>query len=141
VTPEELGRRICEGRGVEALPAYLAAGGSVDAIEPRSGMPLLHLVCEHRSHDMIRALIEQGADIHLRDPAGQTPMHVAVDGDIDSVVQRNGGEDELRFDTTRLLLELGADPEVRDAKGRTPRDWAAGYGPVARERYDRLLSR
>ena len=37
--------------------------GSVHAIEPRSGMPLLHFACEHQNLEMIQALVKHGADI------------------------------------------------------------------------------
>jgi ankyrin repeat protein len=104
-------------------------------------MPLPHFACEHQNLEMIRALVEHGADINLRDAFGQSPLHVAVDIDIDFVVQSRGGAGDLRFETARVLIALGADRGSRDRSGRTPRDLAAGYGPVALERYDRLIGR
>jgi ankyrin repeat protein len=143
MTEEDLGQLIHVGRGAAELPAFLAAGGDVNAIEPRSGMPLLHLACEHLNLDAIQALVAAGADLNLRDSFGQVPLHVAVDNDIDSVVQADGPE--LRFETTRLLLSLGADPNVRDSQGRTPRDWAAAYGTAlntyALDEFDRRTKR
>lgn len=136
---EDLGELIAAGRGAAELPVYLAAGGDVNAVEPRSGMPLLHLACEHQNLEAIQALVSAGADINARDSFGQAPLHTAVDIDIDSVTQANGTE--LRFETTRLLLSLGADPNVRDGQGRTPRDWAAGYGDYALEQFDCRTSR
>jgi ankyrin repeat protein len=139
MTTEDLGQLIAAGRGAAELPAFVAAGGDVNATEPRSGMPLLHFACEHQNLDAIRALVSAGARINAKDSVGQTPLHVAVDIDIDSVVQANGSE--LQFETTRLLLSLGADPSVQDCQGLTPRDWAARYGARAVEQFDRRTGR
>ena len=139
MTAEDLGQSIHEGRGAAGVPAFLAAGGDVNAIDPRSRMPLLHLACEHQDPDTIRALVAAGADLNARDSFGQAPLHIAVDSDIDSVVQADGPE--YRFETTRLLLSLGADPPVQDGRGRTPRDCAAGRGSHALDRFDHHTSR
>jgi ankyrin repeat protein len=112
MTAEELGQLIAAGRGTAEVSAYLAAGGDVNATEPRSGMPLLHLACEHQYLDAIRALVGAGADINARDGFGQASLHLAVDSDIKSVTPADGPV--LRFETTCLLLSLGADPNVRD---------------------------
>ncbi len=132
MTAEDLGQLIHAGRGAAELPLFLAAGGDVNAIEPRSGMPLLHLACEHLNLAAIRALVAAGADLNLRDSFGQAPLHIAVGDDIDAVIQANGSE--FLFETTRLLLSLGADPNVRDNRGLTPRDIAVHYG-TALDRY------
>jgi ankyrin repeat protein len=134
-----MGQAIHQGRGTAELPAFLAAGGDVNALDPRSGMPLLHLACEHLDLDAIRALVAAGADRNARDAFGQTPLHVAVGNDIDSVVQADGPE--FRFETARLLLSLGADPTLRDGRGLVPRDVAARYGGGVLGTFDRLTGR
>ena len=134
MTTEELGQLIVAGRGPAEFAAFLAASGDVNAVEPRSGMPLLHFACEHQNLGAIRALVGAGADPNATDSFGQAPLHVAVDIDIDSVIQAGG--EELLFETTRLLLSLGADPDVRDRRGLTPRDWAARYGDRALQQFD-----
>jgi ankyrin repeat protein len=135
MTAEELGQLIHEGQGADQLPAFLASGGDVNAIDPRSELPLLHLACEHMNFDAIRALAGAGADVNGKDAAGQAALHVAVDIDIDSVIQANGST--MTFETTRLLLSLGADPTISDSQGKTPRDWAENFGPNALEQFDR----
>src|SRR5262245_56902907 len=122
MTAEDLGRLIAGGRGAAEVSAYLAAGGDVNATEPRSGMPLLHLASEHQNSDAIRALVAAGADVNAGDAFGQTPLHVAVDSDIDAVVQACGPLADMQFATARLLLDLGADHDARDSAGRSSRD-------------------
>ena len=137
MTADEMGRLISAGRGAAELPVFLSAGGDVNAVDPRSGMPLLHLACEHQNLEAIRALVATGAELNGRDWAGQTPLHVAADIDIDSVVQ--GERQELQFETTRVLMSLGADVGIRDRSNRTPREIAAGYGHQALDKFDRLV--
>lgn len=98
-------------------------------------MPLLHSACEHQNLGAIRALVAAGADVNAQGAAGQAALHLAVDVDVDSVIQAGGGE--LEFATTLLLLSLGANPRIQDHAGRTPRDWAATYGYNARVEFDR----
>jgi ankyrin repeat protein len=139
MTTEDLARLIASGRGAGELPQYLAAGGSVDAIAPQSQMPLLHLACEHQNLEAIRALVQAGADLNRRDHYGQTALHIAVDIDIDSILQSGGSQADVEFKTTLLLLALGANADIQDGRGRTPRQLAAGYGMDAAEKFDQLV--
>jgi len=129
----------------ERLGAYLAEGGDVNAPDPVSGWTLLHKSCEHQNYRLIQALAEVGADLNAQEPyTGWTPLHVAVDIDIDGVLQATRNEEEFRreltFSTTALLLSLGADANVRNHKGEMPRDIASHYGADALQRYDGLTS-
>ena len=58
------------------------------------------------SYNVVRLLVEHGADVTSKMKDGSTPMHLAV---------QNGREDH-----TRLLLEFGADATVKDKGGSTP---------------------
>jgi hypothetical protein len=63
---------------------------------------------------MVRTLIEQGADINVRDKENRTPLHWAV----------VAGHDL----TVRTLIELSADKDARDKSNRTPLHWAVVAG-------------
>lgn len=63
------------------------------------------------SDELVRWLVEQGADIHARDQYERTPLHAQA-----AAVSGNAG----------LLLELGADPNARDYQQETPLHAAAG---------------
>lgn len=59
------------------------------------------------SIDIVRRLVNAGADVNSRDPQGSlTPLHCAVFGD--------------SFEATQLLLEHGADPTCISDEGDTP---------------------
>ena len=133
---EELRWLIGDERGVSELPGYLAAGGDINAAIPNSGWTLLHCASEQQNLPMIEALAKAGADLNARNHQGWTPLHLAVDSEIDCVFQSGGDKDDVTFQTVRLLLSLGADPTVRDERGKTPRDVAAAYRMALQ--YDRL---
>ena len=135
---EQLFRQTAHERAVSWLSRYLAAGGDVNSAHANSGWTLLHAASENQNLTMIEALAKAGADLNVRNHQGWTPLHLAVDIDIDSVSQSRGDMDHLPFQTVRLLLSLGADPTVRDERGKTPRDVAAAYGNNVAHQYDRL---
>jgi uncharacterized protein len=95
---------------------------------------------------MIEALFNLGADIKTRDANGWTPLHRAVDFDLDTASQTSGpNEDDflraLTFRTAELIISLGADVTARNSNGQTPRDFAAGYGADVLKKYDEAVER
>ena len=66
----------------------------------------LHEAAKHGSTDVIRVLIERGADINVLAENGDTPLHLAVTWEKTSAV--------------KVLLELGADIQKKDQSGYTP---------------------
>lgn len=94
-----------------AAGLLLTAGAALD--EPARGpsrVTPLHSAAAGRHADVVRILLEAGADVHVRQQGGWTPLHSAAqNGDLDSV---------------RLLLVAGADPTVGNDEGRTSLDLA-----------------
>jgi ankyrin repeat protein len=76
-----------------------------------------------------KSLLEQGANVHARDPAVgmATALHLAVDIESEDACRRFDAGDAEASPVpllTELLLDFGADPSLRDSDGKTPRDWA-----------------
>jgi ankyrin repeat protein len=122
---------------IEAVPALLAKGGDPNArVAPAkedawalehtgdddSAPPLMVLACRFGSiqgPQIVRMLIDKGANVNLADKNGVTPLMVAA---------------QLGMGSVELLLEHGAKVNAWDANGLTPLMYAAnnrGYNTVA----------
>lgn len=85
------------------------------AIPGDSAYPL-HYAANSRA-DIIQLLIDQGADVNVRDGKGKTPLHCAA-------VTAN-------LECMRTLLENGADANLMDGDGNTPLMLARRGTPAA----------
>lgn len=94
----------------------LEHGADVSAVaqNPQQIQPLHAGAAGKGSLNLMRVLLEHGADPNARQSGGFTPLHTAADrGDVEMA---------------RLLLEHGADLAVEDDEGRTPPDLAREKG-------------
>lgn len=101
----------------DAVRALLDLGADVHLASRSGGFTPLHSAIaddgDAAVKDIVRMLLERGADPNARSGSGATPLHTAAfTGNVPVV---------------RMLLTAGADPEIRDDAGKTPLD-------VARER-------
>ena len=96
---------------------------------------LLHFAAEDCNSEIIRLLVSRGADLASADRNGWTPLHVAVDSDLDTS-SRNGCLAN-KMPTVQTLIALGADESLHAGDGATARDIAAAYGKEAL--YDSLV--
>ena len=71
-----------------------------------NGERLLTLACELAYEDVVRVLLEKGADVQVSNSVGQTPLMIAA---------TNG-----HAAIAKLLLDHGAVVDEQDALGRTP---------------------
>lgn len=72
------------GRRVEAAKALVAAGADVTAKRggsgwPRAGWTALHYCAGYGFTELVKPLIERGADINALDDEGKTPLRVAIE--------------------------------------------------------------
>lgn len=98
----------------EAVRALLDLGADVHlASRPAGFTPLHSAVADDTgaaAKEIVRMLLDAGADPNARSASGGTPLHTAAfTGDVTMI---------------RLLLAAGASPMVEDDRGRTPLDLA-----------------
>jgi ankyrin repeat protein len=124
--------------------------------------PLLHVAAALRQTDLVRALLEAGADVNARDASGRTALHRATWGHdprtvklllasrADANAADHDGRTPLhvaadspaRTETGELLLDRGADAWARDKQGVTPLETAATSLHEDREQFlEAMLAR
>ncbi|MYH79961.1 hypothetical protein F4141_04530 [Candidatus Poribacteria bacterium] len=91
-----------------AMKRYIAEGADVNAPDESMNISPLAWSASHGQTEATRILIENGADVNIKDDDGSTPLHsAAVFG---------------RAEVAKLLVENGANPQVRNGDGATPAD-------------------
>ena len=95
------------GRGCRPL----AAGADANAAASRKGWKPLMAAAKSGDPDVMRMLLDAGADHEARYPNGKTPLYCAAEWG--------------RLGAVRVLLEAGARPEV--AADRLLTDWQVIY--------------
>jgi len=125
------------------FPLFLAVGnGHVEicqllqlhnadlSVRTIDGETLLHRAASpahDRHHDQLnimRLLLDQGADVNARDHGGRTPLHYSS-----FQAGKEGVSDNTKgtVEGARLLLKYGADIDARDNAGKTPLQFALDH--------------
>ncbi|GJQ80549.1 hypothetical protein Trydic_g19954 [Trypoxylus dichotomus] len=79
--------------------------------QTKNGRPPLHLLAHVESENIVKLLLQKGANVNLANFCGETSLFSALYG--------------RRLDTIKLLLENGADINVQNERGYTPLHVAA----------------
>ncbi len=116
----------------KALSKYLQRHRpDLNAISREGWTPLM-IACDHEHFETVRLLVDSGADVNRRSPAGFGALHTAVDTAIDSDCKHKLGRrvDDAPVDIVVYLLWKGADPFARTNDGYTPADIAREARPA-----------
>lgn len=92
------------------------------------GATPLFLAAEVNNLDVIKALVEAGADPLLATERGTTPLIMAAGGGTDVQRERSLEERTTAVETAKFLVELGADVNTAGQYGWTPLHAAAYQG-------------
>ena len=91
-------------RSIESLKLLLAAGADINAKENQRGLTPLHEAARWGWNDVVRFLVDHGADLQAKDNRGMTP--------VDSALGKAGGNSrggqriDVHEDTAALLRSL-----------------------------------
>ncbi|HTD05169.1 ankyrin repeat domain-containing protein [Undibacterium sp.] len=103
-----LGRQPIHYASPKSIPALVAAGANISAVDS-SGRTALHQAAKEGRNDAVVALLAGGASVYDKDKSGKTPLHLAAKArDTDAVIE--------------TLLAAGAPITARDDDGNTPKD-------------------
>lgn len=99
----------------DAVEALIKGGCDVDKVY--GGFPIpLHSAVAMGGEDMMRVLLENGADVNITNDEGETALHVVVESQALWAV----------VGVAKTLIEAGCEVRTRDSMGRTAMDKAIG---------------
>ena len=93
---------------IEAVKSYIKVG-NINARD-EVGRTLLNIAVCNGKNEIVKLLLDAGADKEIKDNIGRTPLFTAVEYATAEIV--------------KLLLDAGADKEVRNNYGNNPADLA-----------------
>ena len=106
---------------VKVVNELLNNKASVDQADNKDGSTPLHLASWYDYVDIVRALVEEGADVNIKDRYGDTPLHIA--------------SSEGFLDVVKALFQGGANINLSNNDEDTPMSRAASRGHVEVVRY------
>jgi hypothetical protein len=109
---------------IASVRRALADGAILDLAELNSA---LFIAVEFAHPEIVRLLLSHGADVNTRDEVGTTPLHLAIDVEVEHskyLYDVEGIEAPATTELSQILLEHGADTSAKTERGETPLQWA-----------------
>lgn len=158
-TPQEAAEFIIKCEKLKALQAIKNLDGNINQ-EVSKRRSLIHLAAQYCDVDIVKSLVENGAEINIKDGKGRTALHYAAkwskpeiikylvskgadinEKTISSATPLMYATSQGNFDTVKTIIDLGAEINVQDNKGNTALHWAAAgqQPPEEKKRIIQLL--
>ena len=137
-SPREIHEAAARGDAF-AVKTMLSADASAVNLKNATGETPLHWACIRGHRDVVRVLIEAGADVNVKTSEGWTPLHwAALKGQTNIAILLIDNKADLNavnkdrwtpmhvaafageLDMIKLLIDKGADIRARDRDGFTP---------------------
>jgi len=115
----------CYHGDIECVKNYISSGKNLNITEKRNS-PLLVAISQHHE-DVVKLLLENGADVNFNPDNTSTALHEAIDG---AIYQTFYGGIEYEDPPTaiiELLIKHGADINMKNKLGVTPLEATRHY--------------
>lgn len=136
---------VCAAIGtLEEMRRMLDADPSLVNAQDEYGTPPLHIAAELWRADVVRFLLERGADVGLTDRHRDGPLHLLAIRRFDPVLwwgafgmnnTVHSTDEDQQLATARLLVETGADVNARNWRKVTPLHRAVRGGRIGYVRF------
>ncbi|KAJ3104526.1 Ankyrin repeat and SOCS box protein 18 [Phlyctochytrium bullatum] len=100
----------CKARRADKVRILIDAGANLNV---KACWPPLHTAVHHGAEDLVKLLLDTGAQVNFGDNRGKTPLHIALQDTEDT-------DPYYDVDIPMMLLEAGADPTIRCNSKYTP---------------------
>ena len=116
--------KACHIADIEYINDYISRGKSLD-VSHKKNSPLWAAIQWHHL-EVVKLLLESGADVNFRLDNTDTVLHRAIDGAAYETFDKDFKGSEPPIDIIQLLIDYGADVNAKDKFGLTPLDLARG---------------
>ncbi|KAI9264448.1 ankyrin repeat-containing domain protein [Sporodiniella umbellata] len=90
---------------LDQVKSALASNQQLLDTHDENGLSPLHYAVDRGHLDIVRYLLDQGANINLKTEDEETPLHLACISE--------------QLEVARLLVQKGCDPSIKDGEGKT----------------------
>ena len=142
-----------ESGSIEAIDALIEAGAAIDCSDAGGCQPIHYATKVPNRSDVIRYLLQKGANIEAKTSDGSTPLRLACTSDhtnfrtliaLGAKLDHDDGSESLlqvaiRLDSSwavEVLLIHGADPNCQNDEGKTILHYLAEIGNVTTRRIE-----
>jgi ankyrin repeat protein len=89
----------------------------------------LDVAIEELDLEIVALLIRKAADVNAKDESGQTPLHRAIDSEVQwDMYPGDGVRRSPTGEIVKLLIQAGADVNAQTNNAETPLQWAQNLG-------------